>query len=250
MALRIGDSMVNEGFLRLNRNGGSKPEGDISLRDSFFQPSEIWNNGIDGLLRGLVATPSRAVDTMIVDGLRNFLFGPPVDGVSALDLGSINIQRGRSNGVPKYNVLRAALGLPRKTSMDDVSSDASTVARLNQAYANDVEAVDAWVGAMAEDKVGRGVTGQLSKSIIKKGFTKMRDGDRFWYENPDLFTPDFIAQIKATTLADIIKRNTGIGQTAWDTQAFSGSVFTTTNAQCQAEAGCGSDPMDMCVNLS
>ena len=242
--------MVNEGYLRLDEDGGTATEGDISLRDSFFEPSQFWRHGFEGLLRGLVATPARASDTMIVDGLRNFLFGPPVDGVSALDLGSINIQRGRSNGVPKYNNLRVALGLSRRNSMQDVSRDAATVARLINAYGDDVNAVDAWVGAMAEDHVGRGVTGQLSKAIIKRQFTRMRDGDRFWYENSDMFSEEFTEQVRSTTLADIIKRNTGIGESEWDIEAFSGNVFERTGATCIAGAGCGSDPKDTCVNLS
>jgi len=245
---RIGHSMVNDGFIRLDENGGASPEGPLPLRDSFFNPSHLWRFGLESLLRGLVATPSREVDTFIIDGLRNFLFGPPVDGVSALDLGSINIQRGRSAGVPLYNDLREGLGLRRRYSMQDVSSDQATVARLVSAYGDNVDAVDAWVGALAEDHVSSSVaTGELTSTLLKTQFAKYRDGDRFWYENSDLFSAEFTAQVRSTTLADIIKRNTDIGSSAWDVQSFNGNVFFRTRAACAADAGCGSDVNEVCL---
>ena len=38
----------------------------------------------------------------------------------------------------------------------------------------------------------------------------MRDGDRFWCQNDSGFSQHELSHIKNTTLADIIKRNTGI----------------------------------------
>jgi hypothetical protein len=241
--------MVNDRFIRLDESGASAPEGPLPLRDSFFNPSELHRFGLESVLRGLVATPSRLVDPMIIDGLRNFLFGSPVNGGAAMDLGSINIARGRSNGVALYNDLRESMGLARKSSMQEVSSNPEVVQRLVSVYGdNGVDLLDAWVGALAEDHVSDAVaTGELTSTLLMRQFLLFRDGDRFWYENSDVFSPEFTEQVRATTLSDVIKRNTRIGQSAWDQEAFSGNAFLRTSAPCAPDAGCGLDDNGVCV---
>ena len=87
-------------------------------------------------------------DTMVIDELRNFLFGPP--GAGGFDLASLNIQRGRDHGLADYNSVREAYGLPRAVGFEDVSLDPGVQERLAAAY-GDVDAVDLWVGGLAED---------------------------------------------------------------------------------------------------
>ena len=55
---------------------------------------------------------SMEVDNFIVEDLRSFLFIHP-GNVAGLDLASFNIQRGREHGLPDYNSLREAYGLPK-----------------------------------------------------------------------------------------------------------------------------------------
>ena len=69
--------------------------------------------GIDPILRGAVHIPCQEIDSKVVDELRNFLF--PTNG-RGLDLGAINIQRGRDTGITDYNSVRKALGLKSKFS--------------------------------------------------------------------------------------------------------------------------------------
>src|SRR5262249_9743816 len=153
----------------------------------------------------------RRVDTEIVDDVRNFLFGPP--GSGGFDLASLNIQRGRDHGLPSYNEARVAMGLPAAKSFADVTSDVALRKRLAAAYAS-VDAIDLGVGGLAEDAVGGGHVGQLVRKILVRQFTALRDGDRFWYQR-DLQGDDR-QRIESTSLADVIRMNTSIGDELQD----------------------------------
>jgi len=50
--------------------------------------------------------------------------------------------------------------------------------------------------------------GELGKTIIADQFTRLRDGDRLWYEN--IFSGQELRQLQKTSLADIIERNTNV----------------------------------------
>jgi dual oxidase len=45
---------------------------------------------------------------------------------------------------------------------------------------NTLDNVDVWVGGILETDKG---PGELFTEIIKDQFTRIRDGDRFWYKN-------------------------------------------------------------------
>jgi len=79
--------------------------GSIHLRDAFFHPEIlVEQGGIAPFFRGMAIQKHQFVDPLIMDDLRNFLFGPP--GYGGLDLLSINIQRARERGVTDYNTIR------------------------------------------------------------------------------------------------------------------------------------------------
>lgn len=210
-AFRFGHSSVNPTLVRLDADGSEAEGGPVSLRASYFvAPYAFGERGdIDPLLRGFAATPHRRIDLEITDDLRNFLFGPP--GAGGFDLAALNVQRGRDHGVPSYNDVRELMGLPRALSFEDVTSDPDVAAALATAYAS-VHDVDLWVGGLAEDPLAEegSQVGELFRAILVRQFAALRDGDRFWYE-ADL-RHDELAEIRATTLADVIKRNTGIGE--------------------------------------
>jgi hypothetical protein len=141
-----------------------------------------------------------------VDSIRNELFGPP--GSGGIDLIAVDIQRGRDLGLPSYNQSRLLYGLPAVTSFAQITSDPTVQAQLQKIYGS-VDKIDVFVGGMAEDHVPGAMLGPLFEAIIKDQFTRTRAGDRFWYENGQFTAPD-LAQIRTMSLADIIKRNTGI----------------------------------------
>lgn len=218
---RFGHSMISPRLLRLDRDNRPIAAGHLPLRNAFFNPGEIINNGgIEPLLRGLAAQRPQQIDVHIVDDLRNFLFGAP--GAGGFDLASLNIQRGRDHGLPPYNEVRRRMGLSAAESFADISSDPEVQANLGSVY-NSVEDVDLWVGGLAEDHVPGALIGETIHAILKNQFERLRNGDRFWYQ---IYLPQhLLAEVENLTLADIIRRNTRIKDEIQD------KVFIAADAQ-------------------
>jgi hypothetical protein len=205
---RFGHSALSPTLLRLDASLNPIPEGHLPLRDAFFRPDRLINEGgIEPILRGLASQACSAIDTEIVDDVRDFLFGPP--GAGGFDLASLNIQRGRDHGLSSYNETRVAMGLSPRASFAEVSSDPAVQARLASVYAN-VDEIDLWVGALAEDPVNGGHVGELASTIIIEQFEALRDGDRYFYEYEGVLSMDELVDVMSTSLADVIRRNTSI----------------------------------------
>jgi len=206
-AYRYGHSALNETLLRLDQFGNESEYGHLALREAFFNPLVITEQGgIDPILRGLANQRSQAVDAQVIDDVRNFLFGAP--GSGGFDLVSLNIQRGRDHGLPSYNQTRSALGFSPATSFADISSNPDTQSRLAAVYSS-VDDIDLWVGGLSEDPIPNSQLGALFHHIVTEQFTALRDGDRFWY-SLQLSTPER-ELVESLSLADIIRLNTNIG---------------------------------------
>lgn len=212
-AYRFGHSMLSPTLLRLDQNNEETVDGNLPLKDAFFNPAILTDEGgIEPLLRGLGKQRAQEVDNMIVDGVRNFLFGPP--GSGGFDLAALNIQRGRDHGLPDYNTVREQVGLSRVTSFSEISSDTAVVSKLASLYSS-VDEIDLWVGGLAEDHVAGALVGPTFWRIIRNQFSRLRDGDRFWYER-QLLSPALLGWVKRQNLASIIRRNTSINEELQD----------------------------------
>ena len=199
---RFGRSALSPPPLRLDASLTPILEGNLALRDTFFRPDRIVDEGgIEPLLRGLASQACSPIDTELVDDVRNFLFRPP--GAGGFDLAALNIQRGRDHGLPSYNAMRGAMRLQSKASFAEVSSDPDVQARLASVYA-DVDEIDLWVGVLAEDRYNGGHVGELAFHVIRRQFEGLRNGDRCWYQA--ISSPTELADVESTTLADVIRR--------------------------------------------
>lgn len=198
-AFRFGHTMLSPTL----QNGTSE---GLALRDSFFNPDLITTGGVDDLLLGLASQEAQEVDTMVVDDVRNFLFGQP--GAGGFDLVSLNIQRGRDHGIPSYTEVREELGLDPITNFADISSVPEVQADLESIYGS-VDQVDLWVGGLAEDHVNGALVGETFQVILLDQFTRLRDGDRFYYENDQLLSV-LAPNVEDTTLSDIILANSSV----------------------------------------
>ncbi|MEL7494972.1 MAG: peroxidase family protein, partial [Cyanobacteria bacterium J06554_11] len=201
-AFRMGHTQSFDEFLLIDAEGQALPS--VSLNDSTFNPSPVQEQGIDAILRGLYAQKAEAIDTKVLDQLRNTLFGPP--GAGGIDLAAVDIQRGRDVGLPDYNQARVDFGLLPATSFADITADIDLQARLEQVYGT-VDDIDAIVGGLAEDAAPGSMVGEFFQKVIADQFARLRDGDRFWYENGQ-FTADELSFIRETSLAALLERNT------------------------------------------
>ena len=205
-AYRLGHSLLPEILRRVGPDGTTIEAGDLPLADAFFDPSLIENHGIDSILRGLASQRCSELDGMLVDGVRNFLFGSP--GAGGFDLASLNIQRGRDHGLPGYNEARRQLGMRPARRWRDVHPDPEVQQRLAAAYES-VDEIDLWVGGLCEPHVPGSMVGPVFHRILVDQFTRLRDGDRFWYQQA--LPPEVRDLVERQTLAQVIRRNTDIG---------------------------------------
>ncbi len=207
-AFRLGHSLLGADIEFLD-NQGREVHDAVELRDAFFNPGLLQETGIDPILKYLASDTAQELDNHIVDEVRNFLFGAP--GSGGLDLASLNIQRGRDHGLADYNAVRVAYGLRAVTSYADITQDVGSQNALREAYgtnadgSDNVNDVDLWVGGLAEDHVRGASVGPLFYRILVDQFTRLRDGDRFWYQRDLNFAE--LRTVQATSLADIVRMN-------------------------------------------
>ena len=201
-AFRFGHSMLGDDIEFLDNDGEEVFEA-MELRASFFNPVVISDTDIDPILKYLASDNAQEIDPIVVDDVRNFLFGEP--GQGGFDLASLNIQRGRDHGLADYNTVREAYGLERVTGFEQITSDPALQAKLASTYGS-VDNIDLWIGGLSEDHLPGSSLGETFTVILVDQFARLRDGDRFWYQ---VYLPNrLVREIENTTLADIIRRNT------------------------------------------
>jgi len=207
-AFRFGHTLLNSTLQRLNAQGEIIPEGNITLKEAFFQPSEILlGRGLDPLFKGMAHQMMQSYDCRVVEDVRSFLFGQP--GQGGLDLVSINIMRGRERGLPDFNTMRTNLGLPIKQSFEEICPIPEDAAMLESLYGT-VYNIDPWVGMLAEARMPNSFIGETAMTIVGQQFLSLRDGDRFYYQiDPDLSVEEK-AWIQQQRMSDIVRRNSGV----------------------------------------
>ncbi len=219
---RFGHSMSTSRLQLVNNDGSSA--GTLELRDVFFNPkvlSETPGN-LDLIVKGLATQLAEENDLKMVDEIRNFLFGPP--GAGGVDLMALDVQRGRDHGLPSYNETRETYGLAEVESVTEITSNPDVQQALIELYDLDedpenIENLDLFVGALAEDHVPGTSVGILTAVVLRSQFTRLAEGDRFFYLNDlDLYRadgslePDIaeLVDLDNIQLSDIIRFNTGV----------------------------------------
>jgi hypothetical protein len=121
---------------------GDAAEIAVPLNVAFGNPELLRDIGLGNVLAGLGREPQYANDEMIDNQLRSVLFqipGPEVDNpqdcldgtalagcfTGVMDLGAIDIARGRDHGMPSYNQMRVAFGLEPQDAFTDVTGEST-----------------------------------------------------------------------------------------------------------------------------
>lgn len=144
------------------------------------------------------------------------------------DLASLNIQRGRDHGIPGYTEYRRYCNMTYPRDFDDLKKEIPNreVRELLRKLYGDVRNIDLWPGGMLEEVIEGSKLGPLFMCMIVDQFKTLRDGDRyrnqifliklfllniifkrFWYQNPGVFSPAQLNELKKTSLAKIICEN-------------------------------------------
>lgn len=250
---RFGHSLLDGDVGRDGNNGAdiSDPTGDasISLAESFFNPTLVNGKGvidpatghvssdIGPILKAAADDAAQALDVMGVSQLRNLLFG---QGGPGQDLIARDLWRAHDHGIGTYNQVRVAYGLAPITDdathgFDQITSDPAVQALLEQAYTGPTREaflangkfagdIDPFIAGLAEDHAPGSSMGPLFTAILTEQFTRLRDGDRFFYQSQQ-FDPQERAMLRqGSSLSQVIQANTPIWNLQDDVFHFQASI--------------------------
>ncbi|XP_017728324.1 PREDICTED: dual oxidase 1 isoform X1 [Rhinopithecus bieti] len=170
------------------------------------QPSLQSAEDVDALLLGMASQIAEREDHVVVEDVRDFWPGPLK--FSRTDHLASCLQRGRDLGLPSYNKARAALGLSPITHWQDINpvlfrSNDTVLEATADLYNQDLSWLELLPGGLLESHRD---PGPLFSTIVLDQFVRLRDGDRYWFENTrnGLFSKKEIEEIRNTTLQDVL----------------------------------------------
>ncbi|NWT03049.1 PERE peroxidase, partial [Mionectes macconnelli] len=214
LAFRFGHTSVQPFVSRLDDD--FQPLGSFSHVPLHLTFCATWRiimeGGIDPLVRGMLVDRAKLMEQnrLLVEELQNHLFEQTE--VMGLDLAAMNMQRGRDHGLPGYNAWRGFCGLSQPRTLEEFSEvlgNPKLAKKFLDVYGT-LDNIDLWIGAVAEPVVPQGRVGPLLSCIIGTQFRNLRDGDRFWWENPGVFSPRQMQALRKITLSKVFCDNTRI----------------------------------------
>ncbi|RWS27681.1 dual oxidase-like protein [Leptotrombidium deliense] len=254
-AFRFGHTMIPPGLYRRDAKCNFKKTRrgypGIRLCSTWWDSEVILPEiGVEELLMGLSSQIAEREDSVLCSDVRDKLFGPM--DFSRRDLAALNIMRGRDNGLPDYNTVRRVFGL-KPLNWSEINPwiykrKPEMIEELYWMYEGKLDNIDVYVGGMLESNPSEGRPGPLFRRIIKEQFERIRDSDRFWFENEDnaIFTPAEIAEIRKIKLWDILVNATDI-----PFNAIQRNVFSFNDGDpCPQPAQINSTQLERCIILT
>uniref|UniRef100_A0A8C8BVH4 NAD(P)H oxidase (H2O2-forming) n=1 Tax=Oncorhynchus tshawytscha TaxID=74940 RepID=A0A8C8BVH4_ONCTS len=218
-AIRFASTMAPPGVYMRNRtchfqkvvNIDGSTSSAIRMCNSFWNrqnPNLKSGQDIDHLIMGMASQIAEREDNMVVEDLRDYMYGPL--RFSRSDLVALTVQRGRDFGLPSYNQVREGLGLAPVGRWGDINPQLNITnpqvrekTQTTDLYDGDISKLELFPGGLLESVDG---PGQVFSSIILDQFNRIRNGDRFWFENTQngLFTAEELQALRNTTFHDVI----------------------------------------------
>nr|XP_034351294.1 dual oxidase 2 isoform X2 [Arvicanthis niloticus] len=193
-------------YFRTFQKEGSVSSPALRVCNSYWMrenPNLKTAGDVDQLLLGMASQISELEDRIVIEDLRDYWPGP--ERFSRTDYVASSIQRGRDMGLPSYSQALLALGLepPKNWSAINPKVEPQVLEATAALYNQDLSKLELLLGGLLESY---GDPGPLFSSIILDQFVRLRDGDRYWFENTrnGLFSKEEIAEIRNTTLRDVL----------------------------------------------
>ncbi|KAL2093373.1 hypothetical protein ACEWY4_010685 [Coilia grayii] len=190
-------------------NGDGRSSPAMRLCNSFWSrqnPNLRTAQDVDELILGMSSQIAEREDNIVVEDLRDYMYGTL--RFSRSDAVAMTIQRGRDFGLPSYSEVRDALGLSPLDTWADLNpklnhTHPQLFQDLSALYGNDLSRLELFPAGLLESE---GAPGPVFSALIADQFQRIRNGDRFWFENTQngLFTEEEIMSIRNTTYHDII----------------------------------------------
>ena len=205
-ALRFVHSMLSDSFARLDVDGNPLPIGPLGLWESFLNTLQYFiSGGTDPLIRGYLQDRSRKSDEFMI-AVFTSQFNAPSEGELGQDVASRDIQRGREHGFPPY---RHYARLCQRMFNTRPRITGQSARRLRNVYGRSAfnDAMDLYVGSLAEDHLEDSHIGPTQACILSITFNNIRSGDRFWWQNPGIFTKCQRDSLKTIKLSKMLCDN-------------------------------------------
>ncbi|ODN04056.1 Peroxidasin [Orchesella cincta] len=213
--------------------------GEKSISESFYSPFDLYRNGaLDQLLRGLLRGKAQSEDQFINDVMTNRMF--ETDPFRGLDLAAQLLQQGRDHGLPGYIHYRELCGLGEVKDYFDLNATmaADVIDSLRTLYSK-VQDIDLFSGALAEYPQEGAVVGPTFGCLLGIQFQKLKNGDRFWYENdlpPSAFTLEQLQEMRKVTLGRIICDNSNAVDEVQPSVFLDRDPFLNSPMHCEGDA--------------
>uniref|UniRef100_A0A663M5H9 NAD(P)H oxidase (H2O2-forming) n=1 Tax=Athene cunicularia TaxID=194338 RepID=A0A663M5H9_ATHCN len=177
-------------FQKVPGPNGSFPA--VRLCNSYWSREQLWQQVL--LFQLCLAI------TTALNSLTDYWYGPLK--YSRTDYVASWLQRGRDLGLPTYNQARERFGLEPLQNWSDLAPhlEQQVLEKIAALYANNTAGLELLPGGMLE------TDSSLFSVIILDQFVRLRDGDRFWFENTKngLFTVEETREIRNTTFHDVL----------------------------------------------
>ncbi|XP_071400806.1 thyroid peroxidase [Centroberyx affinis] len=223
-AFRFGHATISPILLRLNESFQEHERfPPLRLHDTFFSPWRlVKEGGIEPILRGLIGTAAIALsaDKLLAEEITERLVVLNIP--QNMDLAALNLQRGRDHALPGYNDWRVFCGLKRIKTQEDfveVVQDRRVAEKILKMYKHP-DNIDVWLGGLVEDLLPGSRSGPLFSCLIGKQMKALREGDRFWWEVPGMFTQQQKDELSKSSLSRVICDNTDVSKVPRDAFLF------------------------------